>query len=110
MPKTLKPTLRERNRYITFEVSSDSLLERKPVVDAIWATLLRLFGEVGAAKTSLWVMDWEKEKKRGIIKVNHKNVKTLRQSMALIKEIDGKKASINTLTTSGTLKGARERL
>ncbi len=110
MPKTLKPTLRERNRYIAFEIISDSRFDRKPVVDAIWATLLRLFGEVGAAKTSLWVMDWEKEKMKGIIKVNHRSVDTLRQSMALVKEIEGKKASISTLTTSGTLKGARKHL
>ena len=110
MPKLLKPTLRERNRYIAFEVSSEPTFDRKQIVDAIWASLHRLFGEVGAAKTSLWVMDWEKEKNKGIIKVNHKSVQVMRQSMALIKEIEGRKASINTLTTSGTLKGARERL
>ncbi|MFH0862701.1 MAG: Rpp14/Pop5 family protein [Candidatus Altiarchaeota archaeon] len=110
MAKMLKPTLRERNRYIAFEVASDSSFERKPVVDAIWSSLLRLFGEVGAAKTSLWVMDWEKAKKKGIIKVNHKSVQTIRQCMAQVREIDGRKASINTLTTSGTLKGARKRL
>ena len=110
MAKMLKPTLRERNRYIAFEVSSEAALDRKPVVDAVWSSLLRLFGEVGAAKTSLWVMDWEKTKNKGIIKVNHKSLQTMRQSMAQVREIDGKKASINTLTTSGTLKGARERL
>jgi ribonuclease P/MRP protein subunit POP5 len=110
MPKILKPTLRERNRYLLFEVLSDGTFDRKPVVDAVWASLLRLHGELGASKTSLWVMDWEKEKKKGILKVNHKSIDTLRSSAALVKEVGGKKATINVTRVAGTLKAARERL
>ncbi|MBD3388205.1 MAG: hypothetical protein GF416_03925 [Candidatus Altiarchaeales archaeon] len=108
MPKPLKPTLRERNRYIVFEVISDSKPDRKSVVDAVWGSLLRLHGELGASRTSMWVMDYDPEKKRGILKVNHSSVDVLKSSMAVVKEIRRQKAIINTVKTSGTLRKARE--
>jgi ribonuclease P/MRP protein subunit POP5 len=110
MPKQLKPTLRERNRYLVFEVISDSHFDRKPIVDATWSSLLRLHGELGASKTSLWVMDWSGEKRRGILKVNHKSVDVLRSSITAVKEIAGRKATVNVLKTTGTLRKARELL
>jgi ribonuclease P/MRP protein subunit POP5 len=110
MPKLVKPSLRERNRYVVVDIMSERQLERKPVVDAIWGALLRLFGEFGAAKTSLWVMDWEPQKRRGIVKVNHESVDMLRAAAATVKEIDGKKAIISVTRVSGTLRAAREGL
>ena len=110
MSKTLKPTLRERNRYIVFEVISDSTFDRKPIVDAVWSSLLRLHGELGVSKTSLYVMDWDKDKKKGIVKVNHKSVDTVKTSITTVKEVNNQKAVVNVLKTSGTLRKAREQL
>jgi len=102
--------MRERNRYLTFEVISDVALERKQIVDAVWSSLLRLHGELGASRTSLWVMDWSVGKKRGILKVNHRSVETLKSSIITVKGINGKPAAINVLRTTGTLRKARELL
>jgi ribonuclease P/MRP protein subunit POP5 len=108
MPKILKPTLRERNRYLAIEVVSEARFERKPIVDAVWGSLLRLSGELGAARTSLWVMDWDKEKNRGILKVNHDSVDLIRSSIALVKEMEGKRATISVRRVSGTLRSLRQ--
>jgi len=108
MPKTLPPTLRERNRYMTFEARSDSSLERKDVVSAIWHALIRTHGEIGASETSLWVMDWDKTKSRGVIKTNHKAADKVRSALAVVTEVERKPALFCVLHTSGTLKTARE--
>jgi ribonuclease P/MRP protein subunit POP5 len=110
MPKLLKPTLRERNRYLAFEAVCEHKLDRKQIVDSVWSSLLRLHGELGASKTSLWVMDWDREKNKGILKANHKSVDAVRAAAALVKEIEGRKAILRIAYVSGTLKGARERL
>jgi len=110
MAKLLKPTLRERNRYLVFHALSEANFDRKPLVDAIWGSLIRLHGELGAAKTSLWVMDWDEKKNKGILKVNHQSLKAIRAAVALVTEVDGKKASVNVTYVSGTLKKAREKL
>ncbi len=110
MAKTLKPTLRERNRYLVFEVVSDRTPGRKDVVDSIWATVLRLYGEVGASRTSMWVMDYDRKKKKGVVKVNHGGVETVRSAIAAADGVGGGKAVFNVLKVAGTLKKARELL
>jgi len=108
MPKTLPPTLREKNRYMTFEVCAQRILEKKEVVSAILSALLRTHGEVGASKTSLWVIDWDGQKSRGILKTNHMAKDMVKSAMAMIREIDKKPAAFHVLKTSGTLKKAKE--
>ncbi len=107
MPKPIPPTLRQRNRYMVFKILSDSTYDRKQVVNAIWDNMLRLYGESGVSETSLWMMDWDEKKSRGIIKVNHKSVGLVRAGLTLVKEVNGKKALLQVLTISGTLKKAR---
>jgi len=114
MPNLLKPTLREKNRYIAFEIISDVKFARDEIVKAVWNACLRFLGEKGASGTSLWIMDWDEEKQRGIIKVNHKAVDDVKAALALMPEIkkeDGNryKAVYRTLTVSGTLKKVREK-
>lgn len=109
MPKMLPPTLRERNRYIVFELISGSRFSREDVSKAVWNTLLRFLGELGASRTSLWVMDWVVEKQTGIVKVNHDSVECVRASLAFMREINDVPVVFHVLGTSGTLKKAREK-
>lgn len=109
MPKQLLPSLRERNRYIAFEVISDSDIGRGGVVKATWGSVLKFLGELNASRTSLWVMNWNDEKKEGILKVNHKSVDEVRSALALVKEINGKRVIFHILGVSGTVKKTRER-
>jgi len=109
MPKQLLPSLRERNRYIAFEVISDSDIGREGVMKAVWGSVLRFLGELNTSRTGLWVMDWNDEKKKGILKVNHKNVDEVKAALTLVKEINGKGVILHILGISGTVKKTRER-
>ena len=107
MSKPLPPTLRERNRYIVFEVISDSNFTRKCIVREIWNIILEFLGELNASKLSLWMMDWNDETQRGLLKVNHLSVDELRSALSTIKEIDRKRVIFHVLGVSGTLKSAK---
>lgn len=109
MPKPLLPTLREKNRYIAFEVISDSQFERNELVRGIWAGVLGFLGEQGAGRTSLWAMDWDGSKSTGILRVNRKSVEEVRAAMALIKSVNNKNVIFHVLGVSGTLKSLREK-
>jgi ribonuclease P/MRP protein subunit POP5 len=108
MPKQLKPSLRERNRYLSFKVVSEKKTDRKAIVDAIWKSHMSLFGEVGASRTSLWIMDFDENSNMGIAKVNRKSLPEMRATLSLMKEINGGKAAVSVFCVSGTLKKARE--
>ena len=109
MSKPIPPTLRERNRYIVFEVISDSRFDRKCVVRAIWCVVLGFLGELNASKLSLWMMDWDCETQRGLLKVNHQNVDELRSALSTLKEVDRKRVIFHVLGVSGTLKSAKSK-
>ena len=110
MPKPLPPALRERNRYMVFEIISENgSFSKRDVSKVIQNTSLQFLGELGVSKMSLWLIEWNDETKKGILKVNHKSVNEMRASIALIKEINGKKATFHVLGVSGTIKRAREK-
>jgi ribonuclease P/MRP protein subunit POP5 len=109
MPKQILPSMRERSRYIAFELISDSALSRGDVVKAVWGSVLRFLGELGASKTSLWVMDWDEKHNRGILKVNHKSLEEVRAAFTLIKEINDQRVIPHVLGVSGTVKKTRQK-
>jgi len=102
--KTLLPVLKERNRYLVYEVKgkfnfSDVKIEIKKAI-------LKFLGELETAKASLVILnDWKNNK--GILKVSHKHVDKVRVALMLIKYINKKNVLFQTVKISGTLKKAR---
>lgn len=109
MTKMLPPTLRERNRYLAFEIISERKFSKDDVIKAIWNSSLNFLGELGTGKTSLRLIDWDEEKQHGIIKVNHKSVNEIRAAIALIKEINSTRIIPRVKGISGTIKKTREK-
>jgi len=96
--KPLLPSLKEKKRYVVFEViSKDTKYPEKEIKDAF----LKLFGEVGLSEAGLIFLKNKYKNNKGIIKVNHKNVDRLKASFCILK-----KPIIKSLGTSGTLKKA----
>lgn len=113
MPKLLPPAQREKNRYLAFEIRSDQKYSRDEIVKALWNASLRYLGEKGTSQTSMWIMDWDQDTQKGIIKTNHKAVNDIKAALTLMTEIkkgeNKYKAAYHTLTISGTLKKLREK-
>ena len=107
--KPILPTLREKKRYLAFEILSKSKIKDfSSVSSAIWASSLSFLGELGAAKAGIWVLadKYNPEKQRGIIRVNHKHVDGLKASLALVRQIEGNDAIVRSITVSGILRKA----
>ena len=99
--KPLLPSLKEKKRYVVFEVISESnSYPEKEIKDAF----LKLFGEIGLSEAGLIFLRNKYQNNRGIIKVNHKNVDRLRASFCILK-----KPIIKSVGTSGTLKKAQDK-
>ncbi|MBU0757506.1 MAG: ribonuclease P protein component 2 [Nanoarchaeota archaeon] len=109
--KPLLPTLKEKKRYVVFEVISKSDFDKEKLFSAIQDSLLRLIGTLGAGQAGLSIIKkrYDEGKKRGIAKVNNLFVDKFRMAMALIKEIDGKKVIVRTVGVSGILKQAQKK-
>jgi ribonuclease P/MRP protein subunit POP5 len=99
--KPLLPSLKERKRYIVFEVIARSSMKERDVSDAITQSLHEYIGDLGMAQAGLQFIKWKNNK--GIARVNHTSADLLKASFTFIRSIKNKKAIVRSLGTSGIL-------
>jgi len=107
--KPVLPSLREKKRYLVFEViSKERLPDFKAVSDTIWQCSLQFLGQLGVAKAGIMVLDnkWDSKLQRGIIKVGHKHVDAVKAALMFANRIDGKEVIFRSIGVSGILNKA----
>lgn len=107
--KGLMPSLREKKRYLVFEVLSEQpVKDRKAVNREILSSFLSLYGETGLAEAGILTLpDFDEKSQKGIIKVSTKSVEKARTALMMVKSINSADAAVRTAFVSGTLKKAR---
>ncbi len=106
------PTLKEKKRYIAFEIISDKeIKDFKAISNEIIGKSQQLIGELGMAKAGIQLIKdcFNPKLQRGIIKINHKSVDEVKTALSFIKNINSQKAVVNTIGVSGILKKAKQR-
>ena|SRR3989338_163618 len=110
--KSLLPSLREKKRYLVYEVISksrfnDAVHVNKAILDASKEFL----GNLGMAKAGIITMNdqWNTDMQRGMIRVNNKHVDEIKASLAFVRNIDEREAIVRSLGASGILKKARQK-
>ena len=106
--KPLLPSLREKKRYVVFEVLTKKNITNFPEKE-IKQAFLQLFGEFGLGEAGLIFLQNKYKNNKGIIKVNHKNIDKLKASFCIITKINNQKATVKSVGVSGTLKKAQEK-
>lgn len=105
--KPLIPSLREKKRYLVFEIVSKTPVKSFELVsEAVQNSVLSFIGTKGTAKTGLMIIKdrFNMPKQTGIIKINNKYVDDLKAALALIKEIGGQAVIVRSRGVSGILR------
>ncbi len=102
----LLPSLRQKKRYVVFEVISDKKFTFSEIREEVDKVLLLFFGQLGLAKTSPKLLKEKYKNNKFIIKINHQYVDELKSALMLSKKIRNVPVTIKSLITSGTLKKA----
>lgn len=107
--KTLMPTLRERERYIKFQVISDEPIYYSDLEQAIWNVLLDFYGEYGLSKTSMWLVKnlWDEHEQIGVIRCNNKSVQQIIAGLGLVTRLGDNRIIFKIIKVSGTIKGLK---
>jgi len=95
---------RVKRRYLALQVESEAQPTEREFVDAVWAAVTRLYGEVGASQTSLSLIDIDLESKVAVIRISLATFNMVKASLTTITSIAGKEASVRVLSVSGTIK------
>ena len=107
--KPVLPSLREKKRYIVFEIiSRENISNLEAVSNAVMNCVLQLVGILGAAKAGIIVLGnkWNSQLQRGVIRTSNKHVEAVKASLSLINKIDSKDVIIKTIGVSGILRKA----
>jgi ribonuclease P/MRP protein subunit POP5 len=109
--KSLLPSLKEKKRYIVFEVSAKAPMTEQEVNKTITENFHNFVGTLGEAEAGLQFMSkrWDSKKQRGIARVSHISAEKLKASFVFIDKINNKTATVRSIGTSGILKKAVER-
>ncbi|MFH1053334.1 MAG: Rpp14/Pop5 family protein [Candidatus Woesearchaeota archaeon] len=110
--KPLLPSLREKKRYLAFEIiSKKPINDFKIVSQSLWSSFLEYLGKFGVSKAGLWILPdkYDAKNQRGLIRVNNKEVDSLKSALIMIKEIQGQDVIIRSVGVSGILKKAENR-
>ena len=107
--KPVLPSLREKKRYLAFEIiSKEKIIDFSSVSNAIWHNSFQMLGRMGVAKAGIIPLanKWNPKLQRGIIKVSHKHVDAVKSSLMFANRIDGNDIIIRSLGVSGILNKA----
>lgn len=104
--KPLRPTLKERKRYVVYRVEGASAVEVTPVIQQACLTFM---GVLTASKAGIMFLQNQSNGPYGIIRVAHTYVDELKASLLHITNIDGKPVAIDAIGVSGILKKAKEK-
>lgn len=107
--KPLKSSLREKKRYLVYEIYPKEAVKHKQVSqikNVVVTNLKNVLGIWLSATSGIIHMDYSKNKGRGIIRVSHKSMDAVRASF-VISNFDDFGATV--IGVSGILKKARSR-
>jgi ribonuclease P/MRP protein subunit POP5 len=103
------PSLREKKRYIAFEVISDNKFSFDEIKEEINKNILNILGEKGYSRAGIMFININKQNK-GIVKTNNKELVNTRAALTLINEIKNKRVIIKCRKVSGILKKVKNLL
>jgi ribonuclease P/MRP protein subunit POP5 len=104
--KTL-PTLRDKKRYLAFEVTSEQTINRQQFFNEILDSAASLFGDKGISEINPKLMSYDG--RFGILRCAREKTQETRAALACINNIRRIRISILVLGISGTIKGATEK-
>lgn len=106
--KPVLPSLREKKRYIVYEVRSEQKLRFEEVKQELEKKMLQFLGELGYGKAGVIVLnEWQGNK--GMIRTNTKSVDNVKTALALVENINDKKVLIKTVGVSGIINKAKNK-
>jgi RNase P/RNase MRP subunit POP5 len=95
---------RVRRRYLALEIDAEETFSSEELIGAVWSAILRLYGEYGASRAGLTLIDYDAEKRFAAIRVAHTSLETVRTALASITKVGNVPAGVHILRVSGTIK------
>ena len=98
---------RVKRRYLLVEVESEGVLEERELMDAAWSSVMKLYGEYGASKAALKMIEYDQIEKTLVLRTANDALDKTKAALVVITKVGDKRATLHVMTVSGTLKSLR---
>jgi ribonuclease P/MRP protein subunit POP5 len=99
-----------KRRYLALEIDSVELFSSQEFMHAIWSAVSKLYGEYGASRTGLTLIDYDVEKRFAVVRLVHTAVDMVRAALASITKMQDKPVTIHVLAVSGTIRALYKKI
>jgi len=106
--KPFPAVLKEKKRYVIFEIISEKRVKEDAVKKAFFREIKSFIGINGMADAAPTVVYFDEKSKKGVLKVDNRALKQVEQALSLIREISFNKCFVHIIKTTGTVKKAKE--
>lgn len=103
----IKPSQKPKKRYVLFELKSSSNFSFKELSNGLWLAIINAVGKEEALSLGFQLVKFGSGK--GIFKCKREKCEKAKKIICSARQIAGKKASIQTLATSGTIRTLKEK-
>src|SRR3989338_3246582 len=102
----LLPSLRQKKRYVVFEIISKQNFTFAEIKEEVERALLQFLGDLGWSQSSPQLVKekFNPQTQRFILKINHRFVDEVKVALALSKKIKNTPIITRSIVVSGTLK------
>lgn len=105
----LKPSEREKKRYIVYQIHSKDNFTFKDVKNTIFSICYKYIGVWGVDKARMLVIENTFNQNKGLLRSTLKQINAVKDCLAMVREINNKKAKIEIIGVSGILKKAKHK-
>ena len=106
--KALMPTLRERKRYLAFEVLAEKEVEWNQIKKAITLSMKDFVGVDGLAQAGILFI--KNNKNKGVLRIAHTSLNKIKAAIIFITQIDNQRVIVKSIAASGMLNKAAAHL
>ncbi|MGY5859113.1 MAG: Rpp14/Pop5 family protein [Candidatus Thorarchaeota archaeon] len=98
-----------RRRYLLFKLHQDgSPIDEKLLTMTLWKSLLSLYGEIQAADSKLYMIEYDESSGEGILQCSLPSLQQVIAAAAVIGSINETTVSFEPRKTSGTIKSLKK--
>ncbi|MEE8354662.1 MAG: Rpp14/Pop5 family protein [Candidatus Bathyarchaeia archaeon] len=94
-------------RYLAFSIDGGDDYSEQEISDALYNAVRELFGDYGVSGLRPKLIEYDEEKREGIVRCSRSNTREMRAAMALITEISNREAAVRVMGASGTIKSLK---
>lgn len=101
---------RIKRRYLAVQLECEGTPTEREFMDAVWASVTSLYGEVGASLTGLALINFDVEHKIAVVRCTLASLSLVRASLAALTRVTDRETTMHVLGVSGTIKALSSQL